>query len=331
MQDKIFEISRSITEALLRAMPIADPCQDPNAFRNGVKATLESHLPSEAANALKDLSSGLAPYVVLRTSADLSNLPETPTTFAPQPNSSWWPIAWMTIGAMAIADARLISYRCENDGAAFVNLVSMPVGAESVRLSEKSGSAMRGHTDAVSFPFPSEYSEGDNQHSPSPDLLILVCLKNPEGVPTNIALLEEILQELTDDEENALKELHYGVTSQRTFKTDYKRIPSALLSDREDQGLSFRFSHSSVTTIDTAPEEAISALKKIQSTLPNIYMPLPLQPGDICILNNRTVVHGRGAPGNAFGGSTRWLLRTYGWREGTIGNIENTDIAHLHT
>lgn len=38
---------------------------------------------------------------------------------------------------------------------------------------------------------------------------------------------------------------------------------------------------------------------------------LTLNPGDVVLINNRRMLHGRGRVSEGYGGETRWLLRSY--------------------
>lgn len=51
---------------------------------------------------------------------------------------------------------------------------------------------------------------------------------------------------------------------------------------------------------------------RLEQLLPATYQDVVVGFGDVRLVQNRFVVHGRGAPGQGYGGTTRWLLRTYG-------------------
>jgi L-asparagine oxygenase len=325
----VFEADR--LASCLAALPTDDPCASPWSHQEEAEKAVVFALTERQIIAVRRFGLGLYPWIVVRTGVDLSALPNTPIGFAPIAHPGWWPIAWIAAGMMSLAGARVVSYECENDGHAFVNLVATLPEAGEVRVSEKSISEMRGHTDAVSFPFPSEFQMGGEPHSPAPDLLVLVGLRNPRRTPTRLAPVSEVLSKLTESEEGALAGPFFDIQAQKTFNTENVRLNAPLLSRIEANGRAFRFSHSNITVAADAPSEASSALQRFKDLLPESYKNVVIGPGDICLVQNRLVVHGRGAPGEGFGGDTRWLLRTYGWASATSGGHHATGMApHVH-
>jgi hypothetical protein len=316
--------------ASLTDLPIEDPCSEPWAHQRRAEAAVLRSLSDVQITTLRHFSGGLHPWLIVRTGFTSPELPETPTGFAPVGDMAWWPLAWMTVGLMSLAGARLVSYASENDGAAFVNLVALPPDEVGARLSERSTKQMRGHTDGVSFPFPSEFEQGGEPHSPAPDLLVLVGLRNPNDTPTRLVAVSEVLAQLTEAEEEALTGPYFNISPQRTFKTEYHRVATPLLSRNEATGQAFRFSHSSVTAVPDAPAAAVSALAHLEQLLPAAYKDVVVKPGDVCLVQNRLVVHGRGSPGQGHGGSSRWLLRTYGWTTRTRGLHSDGMPDHIH-
>lgn len=317
--------------AALVVLSNEDPCGRPVELREQAAAAVRAALALDDFMTLGHFAAGLEPWLVVRSGIDLSALPATPTDFPPVGDRSWWPLGWLTVGLMSLVGARLVSYACENGGAAFVNLVARPPDEVGAGLAERSTKQMRGHTDGASFPFPSEFSLGGESHSPAPDFLVLVGLRNQAGTRTMLAPISLALDALTHEELSALEGPWFDIAPQRTFETDRIRVGTPLLSRREPRhGLSMRFSHSSVTTSHGAPPTAGAALLRFTGVLPGLYAGVVIGPGDVCLIHNRQVIHGRQAPGPGFGGTTRWLLRTYGWMDGTVGNPTSSGPAHVH-
>lgn len=312
------------------ALRNADPCADPRRQQPDAQQAVCLSLDEAARRTIEEFRTGQHPWLVVSSGLELVGLPDTPTSFKPVADASWWPLGWFTVGLMSLAGAGVVSYKCENDGDAFVNLVAMPDGDGAVRTGEKSTQPMRGHTDAVSFPFPSEFLLGGEKHSPAPDLLVLVCLRNQGKTPTRLASLGAALESLSDQEAEALEEPWFDIKPQRTFATDAIRLECPLVSRREANGLAVRFSHSSVAASIGAPPIAGRALERLRAVLPGLYKDVSLQPGQVCLVHNRLVIHGRGLPGTDIGGTSRWLLRTYGWVAGTKGNHAENGLPHLH-
>ncbi|WP_126623660.1 hypothetical protein [Bordetella hinzii] len=153
---------------------------------------------------------------------DAVSLVDTPGGFFPVPDTDG------TVAGRAAALAvhgllkmETVSYGSENDGNLFVNLVAMP-GAGA--FAEKSKGSMRGHTDAVSFPFSGENDPQYERIAPSPDFVTLVGLRNPNGVPTRPIPLKDVLARLSPADVEELKKPQFSIRAQRTFRQGTKRI-----------------------------------------------------------------------------------------------------------
>jgi len=76
--------------------------------------------------------------------------------------------------------------------------------------------------------------------------------------------------------------------------------------------------------------EAVQALEQLRTALRKCREPICIAPGDILLVNNRTALHGRNAiVKEEYGGKTRWLLRTYGYRMDTPGRFKDMERPHL--
>lgn len=255
-----------------------------------------------------------APYCHLKGIFAADALVDTPLGFAPVPD-----IAGTLAGRAAalavhgVVGLETVSYGAENDGSLFVNLVAMPgKGA----FPEKSKKSMRGHTDAVSFPFNGDEYE-DKRIAPSPDLVTLVGLRNPKAVPTTVMPLAAVLERLTADDVEELKKRQYSVRSQKTFVQGMKRILTRELVALEEpvlkdfaNGTYVRYSHSTVVAAEPGgPAERAS--NNFEAACNECASALVIEPGDVLVVNNRLGLHGRGEVGDEVGGQSRWLLRTY--------------------
>lgn len=328
---RILVLDVQAVAAALSHMPNQDPCLDPTGLRRTAETAIDRSLSPEEKTAFSQFANGMYPWLVIRTGMDLSGLPQTPVDFSPVDDPSWWPLGWFTVGLMSLAGARLVSYACENGGKAFVNLVARPAADVGAGAAERSTKSMRGHTDGASFPFPTEYARGGEDHSPAPDLLVLVGLRNAEGTATRLAPASTALAALSDAELDAMEGPWFDISPQRTFEIDGIRVGAPILSrDEPRHGISVRFSHSNVTVTDGAPLEAEAALARFVDVLPEIYEDVVIGPGDVCLVHNRQVIHGRSATGPGVRGATRWLLRTYGWMDDTAGKSLPGGATHVH-
>ncbi len=257
-----------------------------------------------------------APYVHLPKVFDPIDLPETPDDFIPVPNAdgsiSGCAAALAVHGFLGL---ETVSYGSENSGELFVNLVRISGGG---RFARKSKEGLRGHTDAVSFPFRGKLDASNPRIAPSPDLVTLVGLRNPDEVPTTVMILSDVLAKLSPQDIAELKKNQYSFDSQATFIEGMKDIigdvhtviDEPVLVDAE-LGTIVRYSHSSVMPTET-DGAAQAASESLEAACNEVALNVAILPGDVLIVSNRLCLHGRGVVGGDVGGESRWLLRTYG-------------------
>ncbi|WP_174959071.1 TauD/TfdA family dioxygenase [Halopseudomonas pelagia] len=273
------------------------------------------------------------PFLKLEAVFQPSELPDTPINFCPVPDAEGTVLARVSaIACLAIINSASVSYGSENGGDLFVNLVVFPPGRG--KFTEKSADKMTGHTDGVTFPLRG-YSDPVNERiAPSPDFVCLSALRNPNEVPTTVMPLERLMERLSSEHIKELQKPQYIIGSQLTFRDGMVEILGDEL-EVDDAQLIFpmngswwiRFSHSTTQIAEIGQKSAQEAMDALKKACAECVIAVPLQPGDIALVNNRIALHGRSAPGKEFGGQTRWLLRTYGldvsdlapgqWHEGS--------------
>ena len=256
-----------------------------------------------------------AACTLLKDAFGPGELPETPQDFLYVPE-----VDGTTCGQAAALAAHgflgleTVSYGSENDGALFVNLVPMPGQG---RLADKSKDRMRGHTDAVSFPFNGEIDVTHPRIAPAPDMVTLVGMRNPNSVGTTVMPLSEILPQLTASEISELKTAQYSIMPQATFLVGIRNefgqshtlLDAALLRDANEV-THVRFSHRNVVAPD-GNHAGEAATESFKLACEAVAKSVVVGPGDVLLVNNRTSLHGRGVVGEEVGGNARWLLRTY--------------------
>lgn len=260
------------------------------------------------------------PFIHLKAVFDVHELPGTPTAFTPVPDvTSTVAARACAVASLAALNSDTISYGSENDGHLFVNLVVLPGEGD---FADKSKSDMRGHTDGVSFPIRGQLHEIDERVAPSPDFVCLSGLRNPDKTTTTVMPLAAVLQQLTYDEINELTKPQYVIRPQKTFKRGLREIfgkdsplleamPGTQLLFEGNDGYWIRYSHSAAGT-DFDSELASQAITRFEQACLDCTTSVIIAPGDILIVNNRVGLHGRGVVGGEPGGTSRWLLRTYG-------------------
>ncbi len=271
--------------------------------------TVSSTLPDELRGIFQQLKLNIASAVHVKGAF----LPEesncTPSGFL---DEACDPVGWVPANvATTLARALEIfpcAYHCENAGKLFVHLVPVEGDAKNAVKSRK---MMRGHTDGVALPFPEE-SCGYSDIAPSPDLVILVGLRNLDAVTTNLAPLSVIMKKLSAETIRVLQEPIFDIRPQTSFQmsANFELSGKPIILRTSNDGYLIRFSHSNVVAMEggLAANSAIDLLKR---AIAESFVGVVVGPGDILFVNNRTALHGRSEiPRNAR--AKRWLLRTYG-------------------
>jgi len=226
--------------------------------------------------------------------------------------AGWWDVAHVVQSICNELGIYLCSYKCENSGALFIHLAPQPGDSLSAA---KSKGQLRGHTDAVALPFPNENIESSIAF-PSPDLVILACIRNPNSVATRLAPLSAIVAKLPKDIIEKLQEPHFDIFPQMSFAMPegYKLTNAPVIVRDHFEGDMIRFSHSKITPSTSGDKDSEHALEVLKSVVAESYNDVVLNAGDLLLLNNRTAVHGRGLVTSKKRADEidRWLMRTYG-------------------
>lgn len=323
------DLATAVSKVVQAWMQATTPAQRTDEINNpaALSARLAAQVEQELVVAGFDLPAARkavlnAPYFHLKQVFVAAELPDTPVDFTPVPDIDGSLAGRAAVLAVhGFLGKETISYGTENDGALFVNLV--PMDREG-KFGEKSKGSMRGHTDAVSFPFNGEFDALDPRIAPSPDLVTLVGLRNPDSVPTTVMALADVLRELTPNDIAELKKDQYSIVSQFTFIEGMKEILGDVhtaidepLLKESAAGTIVRYSHSSVTPTD--PEgTAKNASDNLEEACNKVVVPVVVGPGDVLVVSNRLCLHGRGLVGGMAGGTARWLLRTYALDTSTL-------------
>jgi hypothetical protein len=297
---------------------VSDAYTDPLGIYASAIAEAGARFDSANRQILRTLTDASASHIVLPDAfrAELIDV-ATPTAMNVEVLAVK-PAQIATISLFAAADLQPISYASENGGLLTVNIVPQPAGGDDQVSFEKSTKELSGHTDAVYFPSRSEFLAGASSLSCSPDFVALACVRNPALVPTKLALLSDIVQLLSDDDQQELTRRIFIIRPQSSFDLPFASWRLGPVLWREDAGtLCCRFSHSKISVDASLYPKAANALRNFSMAVARSYQSFPLKPGEILLFNNKIVVHGRGAIGGEWSPESRWLLRTYANKKGT--------------
>jgi len=167
----------------------------------------------------------------------------------------------------------------------------------------------------------------DAFHPARGDYLGMMCMRNPDEVPTQVgALSPEMLQEdeiellfaahysIRPDESHLIKNRPAGVELAGTLAAAYERMEE-MNTAAEKIPLLYGHRHAPYLRIDpyfmppADSEPAQKALCSLTAALERSLVDVLLHPGDVCFIDNYKAVHGRKPFRAHFDGKDRWLKR----------------------
>jgi hypothetical protein len=147
------------------------------------------------------------------------------------------------------------------------------------------------HTEDARYPYRGDY-------------IGLMCLRNPDAVPTTFASIDEI--QLDPDQVEVLFEPHFVFRPDPSHPTDSEREKAPVLFG--DPGSPYvRFDPYSMDRPEN--EEARSAMDNLIRAIDENLTGVVLLPGECLFIDNYKAVHGRSSFKARFDGTDRWLKR----------------------
>ncbi|MFI9589334.1 TauD/TfdA family dioxygenase [Nonomuraea sp. NPDC052265] len=203
-------------------------------------------------------------------------------------------VASATAVILAHQLGEVIAYRSEKNGALVHNIVPVPALAST--QSNGGSVQLQVHTENAF-------------HPNRPDYVGLLCLRTPdhELVSTRVCSVLDALPFLTDADRTLLHEPRFRTAPPPSFRSAARSEPHGVLSgDAEDPDL--RVDLDTTTGLDRS---AGAALDRLRQAIMDVSADLVLRPGDMAILDNRIVAHGRSAYSPRYDGTDRWLHRVF--------------------
>lgn len=185
-----------------------------------------------------------------------------------------------------------VGYAQEQDGLVIQNIV--PVHKlETQQISSSSKVELEMHTETAFHPH-------------MPHWVLLLCMRGDSKAETTYAIKDEILEKLDDSVISVLKTDSFYTTIDDSFRT--KNEPNAfirkqILSDDEQK---FIYDSSAMKPLS---EDAERALALLGEAVIKSQRSIVLQTGDLMIIDNYTMVHGRKPFQARYDGTDRWLKR----------------------
>lgn len=174
------------------------------------------------------------------------------------------------------------------------------------------------------------------------DYLAMMCLRNPDRVPTTFASLEGL--DLPDEDWQILFEPHFSILPDNSHRPEQAAEPHPggngygkiehMLREPEKIPLLSGDRRSPYIRIDpyfmnppTRDPRARAAFDALVKALDERLGDVVLEPGDICLIDNRKSVHGRRAFKARYDGRDRWFKRTNVTRDLRRSRFARADAA----
>ncbi len=182
----------------------------------------------------------------------------------------------------------------QQDGRLVNNIVPSP-GHEHEQSGASSTTLLSPHTE-------------DAFHPQRAHLLMLGCLRNPDLVGTTVSSVRQI--DLDDRQRLRLREPLLPILPDVSYGTEFHRLradPVATIGGEENEP-TLRYDPA-YTPLDDADDEFRGAYSHLGAELERVCRVAVLHPGELLLVDNDVVVHGRVPFTPRYDGTDRWLKR----------------------
>lgn len=254
----------------------------------------QEHFPEHTKKRVENMAQGHEPFLLLRNMPIDSHLPDSPTNGQRPKQKSTWVSEISLLATAAGGNLQPLSYRQEK-GDALIHEVAPSIGKEKT-LSNGGRVPLGFHTD-----------DSILKRHYRPEYLMLLGLINQNQTPTYIARLDDALQELDERHKQILREPHFRVETPQSFNLWGGKIIQSELRPLVSKGPQGKDEIAgNLYAVKTEDKEAQAALHAISNILPQVAIPIVLQPGTLLIFNNHRCLHARAAVTGK-----RWLQRIF--------------------
>lgn len=204
-----------------------------------------------------------------------------------------------------------VVYEGENDGQLIRNVC--PKKSTQFHISSHGSSLdFFPHVDNPDLPIVGEIAS--SKIGRCPDTLTLLSLRSQDNVFTSLLLLDDILENLSDDDIKLLSQPLFKVKRPDSFEKDNISINNLPLLTKHNGRYYSRFDYHNISTTDSLCLKALNKFREI-SLNERLWKRFNLKPGELIIFNNQRTLHTRNKFTPKFNGNDRWLLRLFGLRE----------------
>lgn len=148
----------------------------------------------------------------------------------------------------------------------------------------------------------------DAFHPQRAHLLMLGCLRNPDRVGTTVSSVRQV--RLSREQHHRLAHPRLPILPDVSYGTDFHRYPAAPVATvGGDQSRPTLRYDPAYTPLDDADDEFRSAYDHLGAELERVCHTAVLDPGELLLVDNDVVVHGRVPFTPRYDGTDRWLKR----------------------
>lgn len=258
-------------------------------------------LPDAVATALRPPSTTAGATVITR-------LPMHDAELGPTPRDWHQAAAWsgdparrhasfqldITMLLLARLAGEPFGWHGQQDGRLVNNIIPAP-GHEHEQSGASSTTLLSPHTE-------------DAFHPRRANLLMLGCLRNPDRVGTTVSSVRQV--RLNERQRRRLAEVRLPILPDVSYGTDFHRHSTpgvaAVGGDAENPTLRYDPAY---TPIDRADDEFRRAYDHLGAELERVCHTAVLEPGELLLVDNDVVVHGRVPFTPRYDGTDRWIKR----------------------
>lgn len=220
---------------------------------------------------------------------EIGHIPPTPSTlFANLPT----PLADSILISKSLEFGYPFAFKQEQNGNLIQDIVPVQQ-LEDKQISNSSKAELDMHTETAF-------------HRYIPSYVLLLCLRGDITAQTTYAQKDDVISLLSNDVKKVLKSDMFTTTIDASFQSSHHRnqkIRRQILSNDE-----------SILVFDSSAmqpltDESGDALNKLKKAIDKSKKSMALKDGELLVINNQTVVHGRGSFQARYDGTDRWLKR----------------------
>lgn len=260
--------------------------QDPHLYLNDEVAALTKQIEANDPNFVRCLrpirETGSEPYRVVGNLPIDTGLPPPPADGKrPIAKKTWWSEATLLLIAKLL-ELQVLAYEQENQGTLVQEIAPNPVKANLL--------ASYG---MVPLSWHCDHAVLDREYRP--DYLFLLCLRNDDRVPTLIAPIDEILEQISPEVAATLRQPKFRIESPDSTPVwggmkVISRWRSLITTNLKGEN---EIATGALCAIRCLDQEAEQARQILIATANHIAKAIALGPGELLVFANHRVMHAR--------------------------------------